>query len=127
MVSQFPSKFANSLEMLQRLEDDADEERVLKLQIHNLSTDGFSVTEVEKLRQKVAKLSAQNIALRATLTAKLSAATRRGKISPSNSGEQQEEYSPVQVRELTNLVSIVMATKCYSPSLFRHLEALRAH
>lgn len=127
MVSQFPSKFANSLEMLQRIEDDADEERVLKLQIHNLSTDGFSVTEVEKLRQKVAKLSAQNIALRATLTAKLSAATRRGKISPSNSGEQQEEYSPVQVRELTNLVSIVMATKCYSPSLFRHLEALRAH
>ena len=105
IASQFPSMFANSLEMLQRIEEDADRERVLKLQVCNLSPDGSTVTEVEKLRQKVAKLSAQNIALRATLTAKLAMASRRGKISPSNS-EDQQEYSPVQVKRKTCIFSV---------------------
>ena len=103
IASQFPTTFANSLEMLQKINADATVQRELKMQVQNLSTqdspDSLPVTEMEKLRQKLVKLSAQNVALRASLSRKRpTAAEKRRRFLEVNSEKQQEVYSPVQVR-----------------------------
>ena len=103
IASQFPTTFANSLEMLQKINTDATVQRELRMQVQNLSTqdspDSLPMTEMEKLRQKLAKLSAQNVALRASLSRKCpTAVEKRIRFLEVNSEKQQEVYSPVQVR-----------------------------
>ena len=103
VASQFPTTFANSLEMLQKINTDATVQRELRIQVQNLSTrdspDSLPMTEMEKLRQKLAKLSAQNVALRASLSRKCpTAVEKRIRFLEVNSEEQQEVYSPIQVR-----------------------------
>ena len=103
IASQFPITFANSLEMLQKINADATVQRELKMQVQNLSTqnspDSLPVTEMEKLRQKLVKLSAQNVALRASLSRKRpTAVEKRRRVLEVNSEKQPEVYSPVQVR-----------------------------
>ena len=103
IASQFPITFANSLEMLQKINADASVQRELKMQVQNLSTqnspDSLPVTEMEKLRQKLVKLSAQNVALRASLSRKRpTAVEKRRRVLEVNSEKQPEVYSPVQVR-----------------------------
>ena len=78
-VSQLASKFqplyANSLEMLHKIENDEEEQSVLKIKIKDLSPqssiNGGEMNELERLRQSVSKLSAQNIALRASLSSRI--------------------------------------------------------
>lgn len=103
IASQFPTTFANSLEMLQKINTDATVQRELRMQVQNLSaqdsSDSLPVTEMEKLRQKLVKLSAQNVALRASLSRKRpTAAVQRRRVLDVSSEKPREVYSPVQVK-----------------------------
>lgn len=105
IASQFPTTFANSLEMLHKINTDATVQRELRMQVQNLSAqdspDSLPVTEMEKLRQKLVKLSAQNVALRASLSRKRpTAAVQRRRVLDVSSEKPREVYSPVQVNYL---------------------------
>lgn len=114
-VSQLASKYqplyANSLEMLHKIENDEEEQSALKIKIKDLSPqnsiNGGEMNELERLRQSISKLSAQNVALRASLSARISmqattnvlnegGRSKRGK-SLRNQLTRQASCSPTQV------------------------------
>ena len=77
MASENKPAYANSVEMLQQLERDADEQVALKNEIRKLSPQSSieliqNSSEMERLRQSVAKLTAKNQALQEVLSAKVS-------------------------------------------------------
>lgn len=75
MDSGHKPAYANSVEMLQQLERDADEQVTLRNEIRKLSPQSSieliqHSSEMERLRQSVAKLTAKNRALQEVLSAK---------------------------------------------------------
>lgn len=76
MASECRPAYANSVEMLQQLERDADEQIALRNEIRKLSPQSSidlirDSSEMERLRQSVAKLTAKNLALQEVLAARV--------------------------------------------------------
>ena len=83
LASENKPAYANSVEMLQQLERDADEQIALRNEIRKLSPQSSieliqNSSEMERLRQSVAKLTAKNQALQEILSAKTSG--KNGKV-----------------------------------------------
>lgn len=75
-AANYKPMYANSVEMLQQLERDVEEQLAMKSEIRRLSPqssmDKVYLSEMERLRQAVAKLSAKNQALQEVLSARMS-------------------------------------------------------
>lgn len=87
ICGQHPPLFTNSLEMLRRIKDDAENQLSMTARLKTLSPEASfdcSQSEVERLRELVSKISAQNVVLQARLGG------GRGSLGPEN-GEGGEE------------------------------------
>ena len=108
LASRNPIPFSNGFDMLRQIEADDEEKSTLRREIQRLASNGTpdkpQLSEVEQLRLKVAKLSAQNYYLHATLHARTAApvvSSKSDHIMEKNgmnsTDSSNKPFSPVQV------------------------------